>query len=56
MRWFACVARQCDGTTVSPVTWDHVGAFSVGGVMMAASARGVKDVVVAGVVRGCRLG
>ena len=29
------VARQLDGTTPSPVAWDHVRAISVGMVMMA---------------------
>lgn len=45
------VARERDGTTVSPVAWDHVGLFSVGGVMMVAGAAGVKDGVGGGVVR-----
>lgn len=50
------VARQCDGTTVSPVAWDHVGVFSVGGVMMVAGAVSVKGGDVSGVVRGRRRG
>ena len=32
------VARQHDGTTVSPVAWDRFGVFSVGVVILVAGA------------------